>query len=551
MKIFFKENKIYLFIIFLIAFIIVCPLLFSSQFTWTHDSLYHYINISAMNNNIDLSSFKLFADKVIGTIAYDFGWGSGIFYPSFTYYLAVYLFKFLNIFGISSIFTILKICDFLAILFAGVFMYIFCKKLFKNSIASLVSSVFYMTFPYFFIDIFVRGALAEMFLFMFVPIVFLGIEYLLEKNYKNFYIFFILGYVGSINCHLVLSVYLTLFVVLFLLFNYKKIFNKKSVVSLCISALVILALCAPFIVPLLEHTLNGNYTIYIDGLSYTIDKLVDTTISFSDYFSLDKPLAWTGELTFTISITVFVCLIFVLINFKRIIKEPTLKFYLALIFVTIFMLSPFFPWKYVPGLLLNIQFVWRLVLFLSFFSCVFAGYVFLIIKPKLARILSIVAIVISLLWMFSFSKMVIMQTYNESEIDLVRQGPATLFYIPASSYKNLEYVESRSKDIIVKKGKADVYDVINETPYLEFNIETDGAILELPRYYFLGYEVTLNGKKIGYIENENGFMQISVKNGGRVIVKYVGSISYKIAVFIQIITIILCIIYLLKSHKKD
>ena len=551
MKIFFKENKIYLFIIFLIAFIIVCPLLFSSQFTWTHDSLYHYINISAMNNNIDLSSFKLFADKVIGTIAYDFGWGSGIFYPSFTYYLAVYLFKFLNIFGISSIFTILKICDFLAILFAGVFMYIFCKKLFKNSIASLVSSVFYMTFPYFFIDIFVRGALAEMFLFMFVPIVFLGIEYLLEKNYKNFYIFFILGYVGSINCHLVLSVYLTLFVVLFLLFNYKKIFNKKSVVSLCISALVILALCAPFIVPLLEHTLNGNYTIYIDGLSYTIDKLVDTTISFSDYFSLDKPLAWTGELTFTISITVFVCLIFVLINFKRIIKEPTLKFYLALIFVTIFMLSPFFPWKYVPGLLLNIQFVWRLELFLAFFSCVCAGYVFLIIKPKLARILSIVAIVISLLWMFSFSKMVIMQTYNESEIDLVRQGPATLFYIPASSYKNLEYVESRSKDIIVKKGKADVYDVINETPYLEFNIETDGAILELPRYYFLGYEVTLNGKKIGYIENENGFMQISVKNGGRVIVKYVGSISYKIAVFIQIITIILCIIYLLKSHKKD
>ena len=551
MKRFLKENKFCLFIIFFIAFVIVCPLLFSSQFTWTHDSLYHYINISAMNSNIDLSSLKLFADKVIGTIAYDFGWGSGIFYPSFTYYLAVYLFKILNVFGVSSIFTILKICDFFAIFFAGIFMYIFCKKIFKNNIASLVSSVFYMTFPYFFIDIFVRGALAEMFLFMFVPIIFLGLEYLLERNYRNFYIFFIVGYVGSINCHLVLSVYLTLFVVLFLLFNLKKILNKQSVCSLCISALVILTLCAPFIVPLLEHTLNGDYTIYIDGLSYTIDKVMDTTINFSDYFSLDKPLAWTGELTFTISITVLVCLIYVLINLKKVIEEPTLKYYFILIFITIFMLSPFFPWKYVPSILLNIQFVWRLELFLAFFSCICAGYVFLIIKPKLSRILAVVFIIISLVWMFSFNKMVIMQTYNESEINLVRQGPATLFYIPASSYKNLEYVESRSKDVIVKKGRADVYDVINETPYLEFNIETDGATLELPRYYFLGYEVFLNGKKIEYIENENGFMQINVKNGGRIVVKYTGGMSYKIAVFIQCITIVLCVIYLFKMREKN
>lgn len=546
---FLKSNRLYLLIIFFVSLIIVGPLLFSDQMTWTHDGLYHYINISAMNNNIDVSSFKFFADKVIGTIAYDFGWGSGIFYPSFAYYLAVYLFKFLNIFGITSIFTILKICDFLAILLAGIFMFVFCKKLFRNNLAALVSSIIYITFPYFFIDVFVRGALAEMFLFMFLPIVFLGLEYLFEEDYKHFYIFFIIGYVGSINCHLVLSVYLTIFVILFLLLNFKKLWNKKTISSLCIGALIIFGLCAPFIIPLLQHTINGDYTIYIDGLSYTVDNVLKTTIGLKDYFSLNKPLAWTGELTFTISITAFVCLIFTLVNFKKIAKDSTMRVYLILVFVTIFMLSPIFPWKYIPKILLNIQFVWRLELFLSFFVCIGAGYIFVIIKQKFAKIAAIVTIVISLVWMFSFNKMVIMQNYNENEIDMSRQGPATLFYIPAASYKNLEYVQNRSEDVIVKRGKADIYDVIDDTPYLEFNVKTDGATLELPRYYFFGYEITLNGKKIKYIENKMGFMQINVKEGGRIIVKYTGGIIYKVSIFIQICSIIFCVLYLIKFRK--
>lgn len=544
-----KENKVYLLIIFLLSFIITCPLFFTDEFTWTHDSLYHYINIAAMNNNIDLSNFKFIADKVIGTIAYDFGWGSGIFYPSFAYYLSVYLFKFLSVFGVSSIFTILKICDFLAIFFAGISMFVFCQKVFKNNLAALVSSIFYITFPYFFIDVFVRGALAEMFLFMFVPIIFLGLEYLFEKNYRYFYIFFIIGYVGAINCHLVLSVYLTIFVVLFLMLNFKKVLDKKIIKALFISASVILGLCATFIVPLLQHTIEGNYTIYIDGLSYTIDSVLNTTVGFKDYFSLDKPLAWTGELTFTISITVFVCFIFVLFNLKKISKNSTLWVYLILVFVTIFILSPIFPWKYVPSILLNIQFVWRLLLFLAFFTCIIAGYMFVIIRAKFSKILAFFMIVISFLWMYSFSDMVIMQKYDENEIDLVRQGPATLFYIPSASYENLDYVQNRGDDIIVKKGKANIYDVEDETPYLEFNVETNGATLELPRYYFLGYEVTLNGNKIEYTENKMGFMQIDVNESGRIIVKYTGGIIFKVSVFIQVGSIIFCILYLIKFRK--
>ena len=546
---FLKENKFCLLIIFLIFLVIAGPYIFTNQFTWTHDSLYHYINIAAMNENIDLSSGKVFADKVIGNIAYDFGWGSGIFYPSFAYYIAVYMFKFLNVIGVSSIFTILKLCDFLAIFLAGFFMYIFCKKVLKNKIAALVSSIIYMTFPYFFIDIFVRGALAEMFLFMFVPMVFLGLEYLLEKDYLHFYIWFVIGYVGAINCHLVLSVYLTIFVLLFLLFNIKKIWDKDVIKRLCVSGLVILGICAPFVIPLCLHTLFGDYTIYIDGLSYTVDKVLDTTISLKDYFSLDKPLAWTGEIVFTISITALFCLIGTLLKFKKIEKGSTLKVYLLFILITLFMLSPLFPWTFVPKMLLNIQFVWRLGLFLAFFVSVCGGYMF--VSLRWPKVFASLIVVISLVWVFTFDKMVIMHSYDESEIDMSRQGPATLFYIPAASYKHLDYVEKRSQDIYVLKGEAKIDDVISKTPYLEFDIETKGSVLELPRYYFFGYEATLNGERLSYKENEKGFIEIKVNESGKVILKYTGGVGYEISLWIQMLTISFSLIYIIKNWEME
>ena len=546
---FLKENKFCLLIIFLVSLVIAGPYIFTNQFTWTHDSLYHYINIAAMNENIDLSLGKIFSDKVIGTIAYDFGWGSGIFYPSFAYYIAVYMFKILNVFGISSIFTILKLCDFLAIFLAGFFMYVFCKKVLKNKTAALVSSIIYITFPYFFIDIFVRGALAEMFLFMFVPMVFLGLEYLFEKDYLHFYIWFIIGYVGAINCHLVLSVYLTIFVLLFLLFNIKKIWDKNVIKKLFVGGLVILGICAPFVIPLCFHTLFGDYTIYIDGLSYTVDKVLDTTVGLKDYFSLEKPLAWTGEIVFTISITALLCLIGTLLKFKRIEKGSTLKIYLVLILITLFILSPLFPWKYVPGMLLNIQFVWRLGLFLAFFVSVCAGYMF--VSLRWPKVFASLVVGISLVWVFTFDKMVIMHSYDESEIDMSRQGPATLFYIPAASYKHLDYVEKRSKDIYVLKGEAKIDNVISKTPYLEFDVKTKGAVLELPRYYFFGYELTLNGERLNYKENEKGFIEIKVNESGKVILKYTGGVGYKIALWIQMLTLSFSLIYVIKKWEME
>ena len=44
-------------------------------------------------------------------------------------------------------------------------------------------------------------------------------------------------------------------------------------------------------------------------------------------------------------------------------------------------------------------------------------------------------------------------------------------------------------------------------------------------------------------------MQINVKEGGRIIVKYTGGIIYKVSIFIQICSIIFCVLYLIKFRK--
>ena len=71
--------------------------------------------------------------------------------------------------------------------------------------------------PYLFTDIFIRGAFNESFLLFIVPLIFLGIHYLIDDNNKlMFYLLFVIGYVLAINTHLVLSIYLTVVILIYL-----------------------------------------------------------------------------------------------------------------------------------------------------------------------------------------------------------------------------------------------------------------------------------------------------------------------------------------------
>lgn len=540
------KNKFYL-MIFAIVLILFSPIC-TSLYVGGHDTDYHISNILAIMENIDISNGKFFPDKVVPLIANNFGWGNGIFYPSLPHYVTAYLGIIFSTFNISVV-SAMKVVHFFTVLLSGVFMFWLMKKKTKNNYASLFSSIIYITFPYFITDFFIRDAYAETFMFVFIPLIFLGLEYLFEQNYKKFYIFFIIGYVGAMNSHLVLSVYLTFFVILFLLLNYKLVFNKRNIISLFIAAVFILFFTAPFIVPLIEHTINGEYVVYLKDYMYNFDKLKSSLVNFNQYFTNES----IDFIPRTISFVGLMNFILVLINLKRINDKILIK-YIILVFFVVFMLSPLFPWYKVPKFLLNIQFVWRLETFLVFFMSVTSGYViYLFNKSNLQNFISISLIVAVIQAFMIINNASIMQIYL-NYIDFSTKGAAQYQYLPINAFENQDYFLNR--DDKIKKGQAKIKIIENKTPYLKFKVDSKEKVtIEIPRFFYFGYDSVLtNGKNkesLTYKENKNGFIELTVPYSGTVTVEYNGTKGYKLSMIIFWIATIISFIYLIKNKSLE
>ena len=538
------KNKFYL-IIFAIVLILFSPIC-TSLYVGGHDTDYHISNILAIMENIDISNGKFFPDKVVPLIANNFGWGNGIFYPSLPHYVTAYLGIIFSTFNISVV-SAMKAVHFFTVLLSGIFMFWLMKKKTKNNYASLFSSIIYITFPYLITDFFIRDAYAETFMFVFIPLIFLGLEYLFEQNYKKFYIFFIIGYVGAMNSHLVLSVYLTFFVILFLLLNYKLVFNKRNIISLFIAAVFILFFTAPFIVPLIEHTINGEYVVYLKDYMYNFDKLKSSLVNFNQYFTNES----IDFIPRTISFVGLMSFILVLINLKKINDKILIK-YIILVFFVVFMLSPLFPWYKVPKFLLNIQFVWRLQTFLVFFMSVTSGYViYLFNKSNLQNFISISLIVAVIQAFMIINNASIMQIHL-NYIDFSTKGAAQYQYLPINAFENQDYFLNRDDKIKIKKGQAKIKIIENKTPYLKFKVDSKEKVtIEIPRFFYFGYDSVLtNGKNkesLTYKENKNGFIELTVPYSGTVTVEYNGTKGYKLSMIIFWIATIISFIYLIKN----
>ena len=541
-----KFDKNILAILF-VAFVIFSSYLFGGYF-YGDDTFFHSAHLLAYMESFNFSD--LFGGSILPDVAYDFGYGTRIFYPPLGYNVIIVIYSVIKHFGFS-IFLAIKLGYFLSMILSGIFMYYFTKKVFNNKYVALLSAVLYMTMPYHILDIFFRDSLSEIFIFPFIPLVFLGLEYLFEDNYKKFYVCFITGYVFSMISHLVLSVYLTIFVVLYLILNYKKVLTKKRLIRLVISGFMILAFISPFLIPMIEHKFLGNYMVFYPEFMFTKESVSNATLTLGQMIHLPM----SGERYFTLGyvaviafVTVFFC------GYKYIENKKTYKNITILLFICFIMLTPLFPWKNLPSFLLNIQFPWRLELFFSFLIAVLASLVVFLVNKRNQKILVTVLSCVSV--MFSIY-LVNLHDYTFIDFDRVREHGIGEYlgmdYLPVNTYKHLDYYGSRTDNVIVKDGEAEISDVVNDTPYLEFYVKTNETTLELPRLYYLGYKITLDGKEVHYYENKNGFIEIKLTSSGKVRVEYEGTNGHKVGILLFILASGIGVVYaflIIKNKRR-
>ena len=244
-----KIEKRYI-IIFIIAVIVFLPY-FSGEFVKGDDYLYHLSNLFSLNNSVSFSEGNFFPSKIRSVLANNMGYGNGIFYPQLAYYITLYIYKIITALFGTSFFAAVKIYEFCILFLSGIFMYKFMVISFKNKDVALLTSIIYMTAPYFITDIFTRMAYAEIGIFLFVPIVMIGINYIINKDYRRFFIYFVIGYSGMICSHLTMTIYFTIFLVVILLINIRQLLNKKAILSFILATLVVI---------------RNNFTIYISNV---------------------------------------------------------------------------------------------------------------------------------------------------------------------------------------------------------------------------------------------------------------------------------------------
>lgn len=310
----------------------------------------------------------------------DLGYGYG--YPLFQYYspLPYYVMEIFRIAGISLIASV-KIGFVLSVFFSSLF-FLFLAKRYFSPLASIVSTLLYVYAPFRAADLYVRGAMGELWGMAMLPSVLLGAEYMFsKKNNKSVALFSLTLFLYLVTHNL--TVFMTLPILIFwiLLKLYKSKYKKSDVKRVFVSLCVGLLLASFYLVPvIIEREL-----VYLESLTWGYFNYLAHFLNIKQLF---LSVHWGyGPSELGMNDDVFlglgpIHLITALggmgiLLFKKSKNEVIGLFLLAVLFVSLFLAHPrsTFIWNsFVP--LEYLQFPWRFILVSVFASSFVSGFLF-------------------------------------------------------------------------------------------------------------------------------------------------------------------------------
>ncbi len=269
---FIKLDYFFYFLILIISLLFVLELFLFSGRPATFDTTTHINTFTQFNHAIKSGDFPV---VWLNDFA-NYGLPVGIFTHQFTNYLGALI----NLITQNPVLTY-NILIFSAIFLSSIFFYSFLR-LYFTPLASLFGIIIFSFTPYRIFNVYIRGAMPEIFSSIFLPLIFIFLYLFIVK--RKIYAFFalILSIAGLTLCHpMMLIVYSFLFIpyLIFLLWNSSlSIKVKTKLFSLIVFAFFFgVALASFYVLPL---NLEIKYFYYI----FETDHLTGPFLSFSNYF---------------------------------------------------------------------------------------------------------------------------------------------------------------------------------------------------------------------------------------------------------------------------
>lgn len=589
-------------IIFIVSIFVCLPLLNKNCNIYIDDGIQHLCRLIGTEQTL---VSKQFLPMIMSNFCNNFGYSWNIFYSPLTAYIPLIF----RIFSFS--FEIcLKLFMFVVTVATGIAMYKFVIKITKNKNIAILASVLYIIAPYRITDMYVRMALAELTSFIFIPMVFSGMYSIINENKKSSLL--IIGASGLILTHTVVCMYTAMLCFVYLIVFIRKL-NKKSILNLLVSLLMIVLITSFYWVGLAQHYFSTSYEVFVPGRMERVDVLNFYKTSLSQLVYTDQE----QKMIYEIGIVTFIGLLLTPIAIMKFEKQEKEKDFIKIyslfgilgIVLTIMTLK-IFPFEKLPGTFTMIQFTFRLFEFTSFFFAIISAVNFwILIKNFNIRDVIIISLIACLLTTIYGKKISYEKKYDEKDfieprrvtkdVGRINAGMASFEYLPSKAFNCLKtYIADREDVPIIlnnsdnqttisdyeKNGSNMKMKILKASPELangtdkvsevseeltneedtisetnqddessKANTTSKDIEIELPYIYYLGYRVKIDGKEVKYTESEHGFVQINIdkelNEEAEITVKYLGTNEMIIAFAVSLVSTVSYAIFTITAKR--
>lgn len=560
-----KKENLKNIIILCIASIFVClPLLNANLNIGYDDGVQHISRLIGTYQTIEEGTFF---PVIMSKFCNGFGYSWNLFYSPLTAYVPL-LFKLLGVSFIACI----KLFMFAVTFLSAITMYFCTKEITKNTKIAVIAGIFYIFAPYRLNDMYIRNALAELTSFVFLPMIFGGLYGILKEKPKR-EVGLIVGSIGLVLTHTVITMYTAILCAIYLIVQGKKLKKRNIRNKIVISAIFILMITSFFWVPLLEHKQAIDYEVFKPGRMERTEVLIAFKLNLLELFITPSHHIWIYEIGILSIILLLASPIAIKKLKKKWLHTDFYYFYLFSLIggiVCVIMTLKIFPFEYLPSILKMIQFSYRLLEFSSFFfAFIVAVNTKLIIRKIKYRDIAMILILLILISIPFTSHLLYTEELNEERLietvpvtantGRVHAGCASFEYLPCKAFENRSYLETRSDEIKVIEGEAQIEQAKKENTNLTCKLSNvvENTKVELPYIYYLGYEVILKKEdkviKLETYETENGFLGTTLPQmqEGILELHYEGTLKMKLSMAISVLGIGLGIFLLGYSFKKN
>ncbi len=260
--------------------ILVCLPMFVMDFNIQYDDgIQHICRLIGTEQSI--SEGNKFG-AIMSNFCNGFGYSWNLFYSPLTSF-APLIFR---IFGLSYALC-LKLFMLCITVASGFAMRSFIKTILDGIVdekrreqIAILAGIMYICMPYRLNDMYIRVAVAELASFVFLPMVFDGLYKIINKEEKSYLP--AIGATGMILSHVMITTYVAIFSIIYILVNLNKIIkleskkiiiNKKIIIMLIKNLLFILLFTGFYLFPLLESKLSADYEVFNSEHMLRIDAM--------------------------------------------------------------------------------------------------------------------------------------------------------------------------------------------------------------------------------------------------------------------------------------